>query len=97
LLPEPERILKEISNTISDNGTLFVIVPNTEGLNFLWFEAHHKGINKLILKEKDLQSYFNVHGWVLAEKVPLIFAHTFGRNYLIACSPLSPFILRILN
>jgi SAM-dependent methyltransferase len=97
LLPEPERILREVKNALSEDGTFFVIVPNTEGPNFLWFEANHKGVNKLILSENELEPYFSSNGWLTERKMPLAYAQSIGRSNLIASSPLSPFILRVLN
>jgi 2-polyprenyl-3-methyl-5-hydroxy-6-metoxy-1,4-benzoquinol methylase len=97
LLPEPDSILNAVHNSIRNNGLLFIIVPNTEGPNFKWFEKHNPGINRLILAESEFQSYFSSNCWNLQKTIPLAYIRTFSRKDLAFLSVFAPLYLSILN
>ena len=97
LLPQPDSILKNVHTSITNDGSLFVIVPNINGPNFKWFQEHNPGINKLLLAESEFKEYFSSCGWSVQKTIPLAYARTYGRKDTAMFSVFAPIYLSILN
>lgn len=97
LLPEPGKILRNLREKMVDTSTLFVIVPNTKGRNFEWFNTKNRDLNKLILSRESFESYFLNYGLNIVKVEPIAFTHNFGRTDVKLFSVFSHFYLRGLN
>ncbi len=97
LLPYPDKLLSDLSAKLTIDSTLFIIIPNTEGANFNWFQKHYPEVNKLILNPSDLNSYFESFGLVLQNIIPIVYCRSYGRKDINLLSALSPIYLRFLN
>jgi len=97
LLPEPDSILTKIKPVLATDGLLFIVIPNTEGPNFKWFQNKYPGVNKLILSKEQIEPYFSSKGWRLLVMNSIVYTRTYGRRDIRFLSVLSLIYLRIIN
>jgi|GEM_PF-6994320 2-polyprenyl-3-methyl-5-hydroxy-6-metoxy-1,4-benzoquinol methylase len=97
LLPEPDSILEDVKGVLKKEGALFVILPNADSRAFKWFQKDNPGVNKLILRESELEEHFSSCGWRMFDKVPIVYARSYKRKDVFFFSILAPVYLGILN
>lgn len=98
LLPSPEKILDLAISKVKPDGLVFVIVPNTEGKNFKWFNREKESaINSLKLAPYEFNLYFNNDCMRLRKVIPIAYAHNLGRIDTKYFSVFSHIYLTILN
>jgi len=97
LLPEPKKILLNISDSMKQSGFLFVIVPNTNGKNFKTFNSLNKALNKLILEKKDFDAFFDECDLKIKNVEGIAFTTNYGRKDVKFFSIFSHLYLTLLN
>lgn len=81
LLENYDSILKQLKTSSSENkADVLVILPNTEGKNFKWFQAQNPNENKLILPEKEIEAFFTKYGFRVQKIRPICYTHHYGRR-----------------
>jgi 2-polyprenyl-3-methyl-5-hydroxy-6-metoxy-1,4-benzoquinol methylase len=81
LLENYDQILKTLSkNTGENNAQTIIIIPNTDGNNFKWFQSQHTDENKLVIRENEIQSFFLKYGFKTELIEPICFAHHYNRK-----------------
>ncbi len=97
LLPQPQTILKDIKTTLSQNGKLYVIIPNINSINYLNFNSKNPTVNNLQLNHDDFIKYTEDIGYKFLISKKLCFANVYGRPELKYFSIFSMFYLHFLN
>ena len=81
LLSDYDAILKNLYHKITLNKAVAVIIiPNTEGNNFKWFQSQNTNENKLVLKESEIESFFNGYGFKTELIKPICYTHHYNRK-----------------
>lgn len=81
LLEGYDQILKTLKQSVSkNNAQLIIIIPNTQGKNFKWFQSQNTNENKLILEEKDIASFFVGYGFKTELIKPVCYTHHYNRT-----------------
>ena len=81
LFPNAVQVLKELQLQINNTKSkLIVIVPNTKGKNFLWFQKKSPDENKLILDFEELKPFFEKLKFNVAFVKPICYTHHFNRK-----------------
>lgn len=81
LLENYDTILKTISLSVANNkASLIIIIPNTEGKNFKWFQSQNAGENKLVIKKEEIEPFFLKYGFKTDLIKPICFAHHYNRK-----------------
>ncbi|MBK7667516.1 MAG: hypothetical protein IPJ32_09375 [Sphingobacteriaceae bacterium] len=81
LLEAYDSILKSLHQSVSSNKAyLLVIIPNTEGRNFKWFQSQGTNENKLVLKENEIESFFAGYGFKTKLIKPICYTHHYNRT-----------------
>ncbi|MES2133082.1 MAG: class I SAM-dependent methyltransferase [Bacteroidota bacterium] len=70
-----QQKLKEVSNS-----KLIIIVPNTKGKNFVWFQKKHPNENKFILEYEEFQAFFEKMNFKVNQIKPICYTHHFNRT-----------------
>jgi 2-polyprenyl-3-methyl-5-hydroxy-6-metoxy-1,4-benzoquinol methylase len=98
LLEAYDHILKQLKQTISANkAQLLIIIPNTEGKNFQWFQAQNTNENKLIIKEPEIESFFKGYGFTVNVIKPICYTHHYNRTDIRLLSVFWSLYLNFLN
>jgi 2-polyprenyl-3-methyl-5-hydroxy-6-metoxy-1,4-benzoquinol methylase len=97
LLPEPDLLLQELKFSVSEDGALYIIVPNIKTPGFKLFQQENKNVNKFTLAENQFQAYFDSHGWKLLKIEPIVYAGSYRRWDLRLVSIFAPLYLNFLN
>jgi 2-polyprenyl-3-methyl-5-hydroxy-6-metoxy-1,4-benzoquinol methylase len=98
LLENYDFILRSLQASARQNkADVFIIIPNTEGNNFKWFQAKNANENKLILKEGEIESFFAKYEFKTKLVKPICFAHHYGRKDVKLFSVFWSFYLGFLN
>ena len=80
LLENYDFVLKSLKRSVSNNkAKVFIIIPNTEGKNFKWFQSQNTGENKLIIKENEIESFFSNYGFKTELIKPICYTHHYNR------------------
>jgi SAM-dependent methyltransferase len=80
LFPNAIDVLNALQNKIKQtNSKLVLIVPNTKGKNFEWFQHHSPGENKLILSVDELKPFFEKLDFKVETIQPICYTHHFNR------------------
>ncbi len=81
LLENYDFVLKSLKRTISANkAKVFIIIPNTEGKNFKWFQSQNNKENKLVIKEDEIESFFANYGFTTETIKPICYTHHYNRS-----------------
>ncbi|MBC7411572.1 MAG: class I SAM-dependent methyltransferase [Bacteroidia bacterium] len=98
LLPYPETIVKNAYNTLAKGGKLFILIPNTEGKNYLYFKQSGQDyINTLVLNYNEINNWFNTLALPISSVIPIAYAHHYNRTDTKFMSALSHFYLEAVN
>jgi hypothetical protein len=76
---------------------LLLIIPNTEGKNFKWFQSAYGGQNKFIIEENSIRTFFTGMRFKVKDVLPLAFTHHFNRSDVRLFSRRWVFYLNFLN
>lgn len=81
LITDYDAILRSLKEKlILHKAKAFIIIPNTEGKNFKWFQSQNSGENKLIIKEAEIQTFFAKYGFKIESLKPICYAHHYNRK-----------------
>ncbi len=81
LFPNAAEILTELQPQIKrTKSELILIVPNTKGRNFIWFQKNNPGENKLILDHEQLKPFFEDMNFKVDLLKPICYTHHFNRK-----------------
>lgn len=98
LLENYDSILKSLTNSCSSNGAkALIIIPNTEGKNFKWFQLQGTDENKLIIKQDNIESFFGKYGFKTELIKPICFTHHYNRKDVKLFSVFWSLYLNFLN
>lgn len=95
LLPDQRGLLKNIASKLTQNGLLFVIIPNINSENYKEFIRHNPDVNSLEFDVKDAQTVFE--DFKVSGYRPLAFVKIFNRSDLKYMSLFSHLYLRIAS
>ena len=80
LLEDYDSILKALKQSVTENkAQLLIIIPNTEGKNFKWFQSLGNNENKLIIKEDEIKQFFTGYGFKTDYIKPICYTHHYNR------------------
>lgn len=79
LLPNPQNILKGISEKLKSHSRLFLVIPNAESANFSRYQKMFPKVNTFILKEKQYDDFFTSVGLQIIHKEGIARIPFFGR------------------
>ena len=98
LLEGYDQILKTLKESVTkNNAQLLIIIPNTEGTNFKWFQSQNTNENKLVLKESDITPFFNGYGLKTELIKHICFTHHYNRTDVKLLSVFWSVYLNFLN
>jgi trans-aconitate methyltransferase len=98
LMDNAEDILKLLHGKANrDKSLVFIILPNTKGKNFSWFQSRHPAENKFVIEEHNIKSYFSQRGFNVKTIEPVAFTHHFNRRDVKLFSAFWPLYLGFLN
>jgi SAM-dependent methyltransferase len=98
LLPDAEGILRDLKTQMPLKITkLLLIIPNTEGKNFKWFQQHNNAENKLVIPAANIHSFFQSRGFKVERIEPIVYVRHFNRKELRFLSIFWSSYLNILN
>jgi 2-polyprenyl-3-methyl-5-hydroxy-6-metoxy-1,4-benzoquinol methylase len=98
LLENYDHILRELKVRIAENKAhLIIIIPNTKGKNFTWFQSKDDSTNKLLIEEAMIPSFFEQYGLKVKHVEPICYTHHYGRTDVKLFSVLWSFYLIFLN
>jgi len=81
LLENYDFVLKSLNRTASSNkAQVFIVIPNTEGKNFKWFQSMNTNENKLVIKESEIGSFFDKYGFKTEVIKPICYSHHYNRK-----------------
>lgn len=81
LLDNYDTILKNLKESISANkAQALIIIPNTEGKNFKWFQSQGTNENKLILTQNEIEPFFTKYGFKTTLIKPICYTHHYNRT-----------------
>jgi len=81
LLENYDQILKNLTESLKSNEALaLIIIPNTEGKNFKWFQSKGTDENKLILGRNEIEPFFNKYGLITELIKPICYTHHYNRT-----------------
>lgn len=98
LLENYDSILKNLQKSVStNNAKAFIIIPNTEGKNFKWFQSQGTNENKLVITENEIESFFKRYGFKTELVKPICYAHHYNRKDVKLFSVFWSLYLSVLN
>lgn len=98
LLDNYDGILKNLMGTAAINqAKVLIIIPNTEGKNFKWFQSQHTGENKLVLKQNEIEPFFSNYGFKTELIKPICYTHHYNRKDIKLFSVFWSLYLSVLN
>lgn len=98
LLENYDKILNTLKKSISSKKTrALIIIPNTEGKNFKWFQSQRSNENKLILKQNEIEQFFTKYGFKTELIKPICYTHHYNRTDVRLFSVFWSVYLRFLN
>lgn len=98
LLDNYDGILKSLKETAAINqAKVLIIIPNTEGKNFKWFQSQHTGENKLVLKQNEIEPFFSKYGFKAELIKPICYTHHYNRKDIKLFSVFWSLYLSVLN
>lgn len=98
LLENYDQILKSLKENISSNKALaLIIIPNTDGKNFEWFQSQGTNENKLILRQNEIEPFFTKYGFKTELIKPICYTHHYDRIDVKLFSVFWSVYLRFLN
>jgi len=98
LLGDYDQILKQLFAGCRDNkAKAVIIIPNTEGKNFKWFQSRNKNENKLIITEHEIKPFFTEYGFKIEAVRPICYTHHYNRKDVKLFSVFWSFYLRFLD
>jgi hypothetical protein len=98
LFPDAETILRRARDRLRrSGGTLALVIPNTRGRNFRWFQANYPGQNRFTVDGENLHSFFEAIGFRVDRIRPIVYAHHFDRNDIRILSVFWPLYLAGIN
>lgn len=98
LLENYDQVLKSLKESIRTNkAQALIIIPNTEGKNFNWFQSQNTNENKLILNHNEIESFFSKYGFKAEFIKPICYTHHYNRTDVKLFSVFWSFYLRFLN
>lgn len=81
LFDEAEKILSALKESMTPSKTkLLIIIPNTEGKNFKWFQKQNTNENKFIIPAKEIRTVFEKRNFKVEQIESIAFAHHFNRS-----------------
>jgi 2-polyprenyl-3-methyl-5-hydroxy-6-metoxy-1,4-benzoquinol methylase len=81
LLDNYDQILRSLQLQITANkAMLILVIPNTKGRNFTWFQSKDDQTNKLLIEEPKIRSFFETYGFNVQYIQPICYAHHYGRK-----------------
>ena len=97
LLPDRDKLLDLIRNSIKPDGYVFFIIPNIDSINYRNFKGTNSFVNQTELTLSEFKNKMESHGLKIVFTKPLCFANLYGRKELRFLSRLAPYYLIILN
>ena len=98
LLENYDSVLKSLQKSSTLNkAQVLIIIPNTEGKNFKWFQSQNTNENKLVVKESEIESFFNGYGFKTEFIKPICYTHHYNRTDIKLFSVFWSFYLNFLN
>ncbi len=98
LLENYDSVLKSLHKSAALNkAQVLIIIPNTEGKNFKWFQSQNTNENKLVLKESEIESFFHGYGFRTELIKPICYTHHYNRTDIKLFSVFWSFYLNFLN
>jgi 2-polyprenyl-3-methyl-5-hydroxy-6-metoxy-1,4-benzoquinol methylase len=98
LLGDYDNILRSLKESVAANDAqLLVIIPNTVGKNFRWFQTQNKTDNKLIIEEREIKWFFEKYGFKTNFIKPICYTHHYNRTDVKLFSVFWSVYLNILN
>jgi len=98
LLENYDSILKKLHQSATANkARVIIIIPNTEGKNFKWFQSQNANDNKLIIQKSEIEPFFATYGFKTEIIIPLCYAHHYNRKDIKLFSVFWSVYLIILN
>jgi SAM-dependent methyltransferase len=97
LLPDRDRILKNIHALLASSGELVLVIPNIKGVNYLNFKKTNPLVNLIELDCDGFIRYVQSFGFKLEHKQAICYANLYGRKELTYFSIVAPLYLRCLN
>lgn len=80
LLPEPAKLLRNISQKLTDSGRLFLILPNPASTNFNRYQRIFPEVNTFILDPKDYVDFFVKTGFEITHCEGIARVPIYGRR-----------------
>jgi len=80
LLPQPEDLLKKISQKMNEKARLFLILPNPVSTNFKRFQKIAPEVNTFILERKDYDNFFKRVGLKINSCEGIVRVPIYGRR-----------------
>ncbi len=98
LLPNPEALLTTAYQKLSSGGKLFVLIPNTAGRNYQYFEQSGQAhVNNLVIHQPHITTWFASIGLAVSSVTPIAYAHHYNRTDTKFMSVLAHYYLNVLN
>lgn len=98
LLPEYDLILKTVKDKVTHyKAKVIIIIPNTEGKNFQWFQSQGTNENKLIITKQEIEPFFVNYGFTVDLIKPICYTHHYNRSDVKLFSVYWSFYLNFLN
>ena len=98
LLADYDIVLKTLKQSVSLNkAQVIIIIPNTKGKNFIWFQSKNTNENKLVIKEEEIREFFEQYGFKINLIKPICFTHHYNRTDVKVLSVFWSVYLNILN
>jgi 2-polyprenyl-3-methyl-5-hydroxy-6-metoxy-1,4-benzoquinol methylase len=98
LLENYDAILKMLSENVNENkAQVIIIIPNTAGKNFKWFQSQNTNENKLVIKENEIETFFSKHHFKVQLIKPICFAHHYSRKDVKLFSVFWSIYLNLIN
>lgn len=98
LLPQPEQLLSTAYSKLITGGKLFVIIPNTVGRNYQYFEQSGQAhINSLVIHHTEITNWFATIGLTVSNITPIAYTHHYNRTDTKFMSVLGHYYLNMLN
>ena len=98
LFDEADKILQNLKQSMKPGKSkLIVIIPNTEGQNFQWFQNKFPGQNKFQINKHEIDNYFTSRGFKIEKVKSLAYTHHFNRKDIKLFSLFWSIYLNVLN
>ena len=97
LLPNRKTLLRLMHNALNDDGHVFFIIPNIQGINYINFKKKHSDVNLIELTLTEFSQTLQDNYFEPIYSKGICYANIYGRKELKYLSIFSPIYLTILN